>query len=126
MQTATDAESTMLAAVRRDPSNTTARLVLADWWDEAGDARAELVRLVCEVQASGYADSPAWERLKYLAWGMEADWWNGMTNKQRLRVLMRYAEDEQVTAANAPDRWNLCRAVEYRLGFVDSTEGDGE
>src|SRR5437762_10130896 len=40
-----DMEQALLQAIRDDPGDDTPWLVLADWLEEHGDARAELVRL---------------------------------------------------------------------------------
>jgi uncharacterized protein (TIGR02996 family) len=48
-----------LAAIRGDAADATARLVFTDWLDERGDPDGELARLLCEVQASDYADTRA-------------------------------------------------------------------
>src|SRR5258708_6482639 len=46
-------EAAFLAAVREDPAGDTPRLVLADWLEDRGDstgaARAELIRVQCEL-----------------------------------------------------------------------------
>jgi uncharacterized protein (TIGR02996 family) len=55
-----------LQAIQADPADVTARLAWADFLDDRDDPDGELIRLICEVQASGYIDSPAWRRLKDL------------------------------------------------------------
>lgn len=62
-----------LQAIQADPADLTARLVYADWLDERSDADGELIRLLCEVQASGYEDGRAWRRLLMLTRGPAAE-----------------------------------------------------
>src|SRR5688572_25031292 len=42
-------ESAFIDALRETPDDLALRLVYADWLDEAGDSRGELVRLQCEL-----------------------------------------------------------------------------
>jgi uncharacterized protein (TIGR02996 family) len=51
-------QEALLAAIRANPDDRTARLVYADWLDEHGDALAEYVRAECNVMAreAGSAD----------------------------------------------------------------------
>ena len=53
------AESAFVDAIRETPDDRTLRLVYADWLDEAGDSRGELIRLQCELDARAVGRSPA-------------------------------------------------------------------
>lgn len=45
----TDDEQALIATIRDDPSDNTARLVYADWLEERNDPRAEYLRLVVAI-----------------------------------------------------------------------------
>ncbi len=61
-----DTRHTLLAAIRADPGDETARLALADWLEEQGEnARAELLRLHVRLR-SGDGDDAAFARLNEL------------------------------------------------------------
>ncbi len=49
-------EAAFVDAIRETPDDWTLRLVYADWLDEAGDSRGELIRLQCEHDALPPAD----------------------------------------------------------------------
>lgn len=49
------------------------RLILADWWEERGDERAELIRLVCDTR-KGLHETPVRDRVNELNEKMPA--WN--------------------------------------------------
>lgn len=51
-----------LEAIRRQPDSQGPRLVYADWLDERGDPRAELIRVQCALERLDVRD-PSWERL---------------------------------------------------------------
>ncbi len=69
-------EEQFLEAIREDPAEPTAWLALADWLEERGDPRGELLRLTRILQQPGGAERPAQEeRLRYLlARGMRPCW----------------------------------------------------
>jgi uncharacterized protein (TIGR02996 family) len=46
------AESAFIEALRETPDDFSLRLVYADWLDEAGDSRGELIRLQCELDGT--------------------------------------------------------------------------
>ncbi len=50
------AESAFIDAIRDTPDDLTLRLVYADWLDEAGDSRGELIRLQCELDGVPLGD----------------------------------------------------------------------
>jgi uncharacterized protein (TIGR02996 family) len=154
-----------MAAVRAAPGDAAPRLALADWLDECGETDGELVRLLCEVQASGYEDGPAWRRLKGLTGGLAAEIGRLLERDRQLFLCdcaerklplleraastgerpgqvieaarhetLRKAAGHELTAFGLTDRslawllakiaarpaevrWQLCRAIEYRLGF---------
>src|SRR5262245_64817382 len=51
-----------LDAIRREPDSQGPRLVYADWLDERGDPRAELIRIQCALQRLSIRD-PEWPTL---------------------------------------------------------------
>lgn len=59
-------EEFFLKAIRESPEDPLPQLVYADWLDERGDGRGEIVRLVCEVRSYTVHDDcqSAYKRLK--------------------------------------------------------------
>jgi uncharacterized protein (TIGR02996 family) len=54
-----------LKAIREDPDDDTPRLVFADWLDEHGDRRGDMIRLSIEEAHTPY-DTPRWKELRRL------------------------------------------------------------
>lgn len=52
----TDAEAALLRAVQESPGDPAPRLVYADWLEEQGDVRAEVIRIHCELTQSTRRD----------------------------------------------------------------------
>ena len=187
LTTLTADHAAFLAAIHADPSDTTARLVLADYLDERGDPDGELVRLLCEVQRPGpcvmcdgsgmvdgpstiwmhapdldckehcpdcngmgllsaYQPGPAYARLEHLTGGLDAiierlserdyeAWLWEYLGGAHPSHLMQFdpatvagwilsAIDQYASDPAAERRWQLCRAVEYMLGFLSKREGE--
>jgi uncharacterized protein (TIGR02996 family) len=60
-------EDAFLQAIRDAPDDDAPRLVYADWLDESGDpARAELIRVQCELVRRGADDGPLQREIAYL------------------------------------------------------------
>jgi uncharacterized protein (TIGR02996 family) len=70
-------ERAFLQALIADPDDVPSRLVYADWLEERGDARAEYLRLECQLRSFGDADerrAPVEARLKELRFTLPQDW----------------------------------------------------
>src|SRR5437764_14382885 len=53
-------EASLVRAIRDDPDDLALRSVYADWLEERGDPRAELVRVQCELATLPFGDHRAW------------------------------------------------------------------
>jgi uncharacterized protein (TIGR02996 family) len=80
-------EGDWLAALAQAPDDDAPRLVYADWLDEQGDGRAELLRLASRSTAT--ADVAGWDRLYELAVGADPDWLAAVLRPGRARPSMR-------------------------------------
>lgn len=70
-------EDAFLDAIRESPTDETTRLVYADWLEDAGDPRAEFLRVECEFLALPAEDSRArllHARIDELYVALDADW----------------------------------------------------
>lgn len=114
-----DAEAALLAAITADPADVAARLAYADWLEEAGDPRAELVRVEEAMRALPAFADRYWElkpRRDDLLDGVPGAW----------LTAMGYAGPRPLFGHGVPggwrERWRLSRAfVECRCG---ATLGD--
>ncbi len=85
-----DNEEGFLAAIRSEPTDSTARLVYADWLDERGDRRSEFLRATCQATS-------ALRRLEELRSEFPADWINRVDlfpsalSLEPLNIVERYA-----------------------------------
>lgn len=111
-----DTETAFLATIAADPADAAARLAYADWLQEQGDPRGELVRLEeAARRLPAFADG-FWEtkpRRDELRVGAPAEW----------LTTMRYVGPRPLFGHGVPDdwrgRWRLIRA------FVECWHGVG-
>lgn len=94
-----------LREIRRQPDDTVARLIYADWLEERGDARAELIRVQCELET--HTDIPE-------------DF--SLALKARERELITDLESQCLTDLEAL----AIRAVRFRGGLVDAVIVEGD
>mgnify|MGYP002623969321 CR=1 FL=1 len=74
-------ESHFLAEIEADPNNGAAKLVYADWLEERGDPRAEMIQIREKLRTLSPLDTPYWdlkERFRELRDQQETDWLNAM------------------------------------------------
>jgi len=57
-----DEELAMLTRIRLNPGDATAKLVYADWLQERGDPRADLIRIEDELRRMSVFDPGYWSR----------------------------------------------------------------
>jgi uncharacterized protein (TIGR02996 family) len=134
-----DDERAFLAAIRAHPSDRTPRLVYADWLEDRGDPRAELVR-VCEAMRRVPVFSGEYWRLKarrnQLRAGCPADWlaatgYNGSDYdpifrdgvpddwKGRWRLIREFTERwHGISLDDVGGRSDEVRSTEERLGLA--------
>jgi uncharacterized protein (TIGR02996 family) len=79
-----------LAAFRAEPDSDVPRLIFADWLEERGDPRGEMIRLSCRLERLP-PDSPEWpaleERLNAWRWGSMLEAWLGELPEPNLDIL---------------------------------------
>jgi uncharacterized protein (TIGR02996 family) len=101
-----------LRAVLAHPEDDGPRLVAADWWDEQGAAaRAEFVRVQCELARLGPMSRKSWGRRKY---GKRIR----ALNRRELK-LYRGEWDAEVIPAAWVTADEIYPAFVYRRGFVE-------
>jgi uncharacterized protein (TIGR02996 family) len=92
------AETPFLEAIRADPHDVAARLVYADWLEERGDPRGELIRIEEEMRPLPVFSDRFWElkpRRHELLQTLRKDWLEAM----------RYGTDCPPTFAHVPNGW---------------------
>src|SRR5688500_3802818 len=72
-------EQPFLEAIRHDPDDDIPRLIYADWLEERGNPRGELVRIQCELARLPAADErrPALQSRELLLLNQHAKGWAG-------------------------------------------------
>jgi uncharacterized protein (TIGR02996 family) len=107
----TDAD--FLAAVAANPADRLPRLVYADWLDERGDVRGELIRLEEETRERVAWDDTMWKlkpRRNHLRKQVPADWLTAMDYGQHCEPLFR----GQPFPDDVRDAWRLIREAHER------------
>lgn len=102
-----------LAAIAADPHDRLPRLVYADWLDERGDARGELIRLEEETRERVAWDETLWRlkpRRNELRGQTDADWLKAMGYGQTCEPLFR----GQPFPTDVRDAWRLIREAHER------------
>ncbi|SRR5579871_3008402 len=69
-----NADADFLAAIRANPDDDALRLVYADWLEERGDVRSELLRLELIVDRAAHPDLHELARLQELQHTLDRDW----------------------------------------------------
>src|SRR5262245_4165981 len=114
-----NAEAPFLEAIRAAPSDVASRLVYADWLEERGDPRGELIRVEEEMRTVPVFSDRFWQlkpRRNQLRAASPSDWLESM----------RYGTDCEALFRDVPkcwkEWWRLVRAVTdvwYGVSFRD-------
>ena len=70
-------EGQFLAEIKADPNNVAAKLVYADWLEERGDPRAEVIQIREQLKTHSPLDPPYWDlkdRFRALRDEQTPDW----------------------------------------------------
>ncbi|MBY0231483.1 MAG: TIGR02996 domain-containing protein [Gemmataceae bacterium] len=100
-------EKALLAAIAADPCDALARLAYADWLEERGDARAELVRIEEEMARLAPFSDRYWKlkpRRNELRAASDEDWLEAMRYGTDCPPLFAHGVPEGVK-----ERWRLVR-----------------
>src|SRR5437763_13763644 len=118
-----DYETAFLATIAAAPHDPAPRLVYADWLDEKGDPRGELVRVEEEMRAIPAYSDRYWElkpRRAALRQACETTW----------LARLRYGTDYEPTFADFPagwrERWRLLREFTERWHGVALPDVGGQ
>jgi uncharacterized protein (TIGR02996 family) len=108
-----------LAAIAAAPADRLPRLVYADWLDECGDVRGELIRLEEETRERVAWDDTLWKlkpRRNELRQQVPADWLKAMDYAQHCEPLFR----GQPFPTDVRDAWRLIREAVTRWSHCDT------
>jgi uncharacterized protein (TIGR02996 family) len=128
-------EELFLAAIREDPAEPTAWLALADWLEEQGDPRGELLRLTRSLlQPGGVERAMQEERMRWLlAQGMRPCW-PTLTNSIGMKFalipagtfLMGSPQDEEDRSDDEGPQHEVTLSQPFYLGVYPVTQAQYE
>lgn len=111
-------ESAFLATIIANPDDDAPRLVYADWMEERGDedgvARAEFIRVQCELAAN----HPAHCNHKALT-GQSCRWCSLRRRERELLTALGYGSSPRYYPSSAKNDYDYC-GCKLRRGFVHS------
>jgi uncharacterized protein (TIGR02996 family) len=128
-------EQFFLAAIAADPEDRQARLIYADWLEDQGDARAELIRIMEEMHTLAPYSDRFWElrwRRALLKRGASGDWLTALgynvyrplftqmpaERAHRWRLITEFIETWHGPLGDSPRNTDEeIVATEERLGF---------
>lgn len=106
-------EEIFLKAIRESPEDPLPQLVYADWLDERGDRRGEIIRLICEIQQDGtYFFTPAWNRLSSI---FSPETRNALIN--RTEGFLEFTWQIKANSYMRECRRLFCLSVQHSYGF---------